>query len=49
MHTTVDCVQYGHVDVVNAMLSTDGIDVNKANKYGWTPLSIGAFMAIWML
>ena len=31
---------WGHLDVVNALLSTDGIDVNKANRYRATPLYI---------
>ena len=38
-HTTVCCVN-GHLDVVNALLSTDGIEINQAEKDGATPLSI---------
>ena len=40
MHTTVCCVPEGHLEVVNALLSTDGIDINQAEKYGSTPLWI---------
>ena len=30
--------EHGHLDVVNAMLSTEGVDPNQAKKDGWTPL-----------
>ena len=35
--------QKGHIDIVKALLRTNGIDVNKANSDGVTSLDIASF------
>ena len=34
--------QYGHLDLVSAMMDSGRVHVNEVTKYGWTPLEIAA-------
>ena len=34
--------QNGNTEAVKLLLKQEGIDINKGNKYGWTPLHLAA-------